>query len=122
VSIGAQGDFVSIRVRDTGIGIPQEKQRQLFQRFCQVRPILTRTHEGSGIGLCLVKSLTELHGGTITVESEEGAGTTFSVFLPGKVLQEHELYPANTAVNRMSFEKIQLEFSDIYSARESMIC
>lgn len=122
VSIGAQGDFVCIRVRDTGIGIPKEKQRQLFQRFCQVRPILTRTHEGSGIGLCLVKSLTELHGGRVTVESAEGIGTTFSVFLPVKVLQEHELYTANTAVNRMSFEKIQLEFSDIYSASESMLC
>lgn len=122
VNIRAQGDFVCIRVKDTGIGIPVEKQRQLFQRFCQVRPILTRTHEGSGIGLCLVKSLTELHGGTVTVESAEGSGTTFSVFLPGKVLEDHELYPANTAVNRMSFEKIQLEFSDIYSSSESMIC
>ena len=121
VNIGSKEDFLYIKVSDTGTGIPAEKQMGLFQRFFQASPMLTRTHEGSGIGLSLVKSLVEVHGGSISVESEEGAGTTFSVYLPDRILEEHEVTTANTVVNRMSFEKIQLELSDIYSARESMI-
>ena len=74
--------FASIIVADTGIGIPQEQLDKIFDRFYQVDASQTREHEGTGIGLALVKELVELHHGTIQVQSEVGRGTTFTVQLP----------------------------------------
>jgi signal transduction histidine kinase/DNA-binding response OmpR family regulator/ligand-binding sensor domain-containing protein len=74
--------FLEIRISDTGIGIPAEKLPHVFERFFQVEDARTRSYEGTGIGLSLVKELTELMGGTIRVESEVGKGTVFSVALP----------------------------------------
>ncbi len=73
---------VTIRVRDTGIGIPDEQLRYVFDRFHQVDGALAHAHEGTGIGLSLVKELVELHHGTITVHSESGVGSEFVVTLP----------------------------------------
>ena len=73
---------VEIGVRDTGIGIPSDQLDKVFDRFYQVDASQTREHEGSGIGLALVKELVELHHGTIQVQSETGKGTTFVVRLP----------------------------------------
>lgn len=67
-----------LQVIDTGIGIPEEKQKKIFERFYQVENI----HEGSGIGLSLVQRLVELHHGRITLQSEPGKGTVFSVYIP----------------------------------------
>ena len=75
-----------ITVADTGPGIAQEDLPRLFDRFFQVDSAATRAHEGSGIGLSLVKELVELHEGTIAVESQVGFGTRFTVRLP--VLKE----------------------------------
>lgn len=69
-------------VRDTGIGIPKHALPRLFTRFYRVENSRSRTYEGSGIGLALVKELVDLHHGTIEVESEEGKGTTFTVSIP----------------------------------------
>jgi signal transduction histidine kinase len=69
-------------VQDTGIGIAPAQLPRIFDRFYQVDSSPTRHHEGTGIGLSLVKELVELHGGSITVESTEGAGTLFSLQLP----------------------------------------
>jgi signal transduction histidine kinase/DNA-binding response OmpR family regulator/ligand-binding sensor domain-containing protein len=79
---GRGGEFVEIAVRDTGIGIPPDQLEKVFDRFYQVDASQTREHEGSGIGLALVKELVELHHGTILVQSEVGKGTTFTVRLP----------------------------------------
>jgi len=68
-----------IKVRDTGIGIPADQLPHLFERF--TKSALSELQAGSGIGLALVKELAELHGGSIVVESKEGAGTTFTVTL-----------------------------------------
>ena len=76
---------VTIRVRDTGPGISADKLDRIFDRFYQVDGSSTRDHEGTGIGLSLVKELVELHGGTIAVKSEHGFGCEFIVFIPGKV-------------------------------------
>ena len=75
-------DSVAISVEDTGRGIAQEALPHLFDRFYQVEEVASWSHEGTGIGLALVKELVELHGGDVSVTSRLGAGTTFSVTLP----------------------------------------
>ena len=78
---------VEIKVKDTGIGISEEELPKLFDRFYQVDSSQTREHEGTGIGLALTKELVELQRGTISVTSEEGVGSEFSIILP--VGREH---------------------------------
>lgn len=82
VSVEVEGARAVVRVADTGPGIPAEEHQRLFDRFYQVDASATRAYEGSGIGLALAKELTELHGGTLHVESEVGAGSTFVLRLP----------------------------------------
>ena len=71
-----------MRVRDTGVGIPAEEIPRLFERFHRVPNVRSRTHEGSGIGLALVQELVKQHGGSVSVESKLGEGSTFVVRLP----------------------------------------
>jgi signal transduction histidine kinase/DNA-binding NarL/FixJ family response regulator len=75
------GECVELSVQDTGAGIPPEARPHLFERFHRVRATPSRTDEGTGIGLSLVLELVKAHGGNLHVESEPGAGTTFTVFL-----------------------------------------
>jgi len=75
-------NFLEISVTDTGIGISREDQEKLFQPFTQVDSSLSRKFEGTGLGLVMVKRLAELHGGMVAVESEEGRGSTFTIWLP----------------------------------------
>ncbi len=77
----AGGGAVQVSVRDTGIGIPEHELPHLFERFHRVEGASGRTHEGSGIGLALVHELVKLHGGTVTVASEPGRGSSFTVTL-----------------------------------------
>jgi signal transduction histidine kinase len=76
------GAAVELTVRDTGTGIPAAELPRLFDRFHRVEGAVGRTHEGSGIGLALVQELAKLHGGSVTVESEAGRGSTFRVTVP----------------------------------------
>jgi signal transduction histidine kinase/CheY-like chemotaxis protein len=69
-------------VKDTGIGIAKADQEQLFRPFVQLDAGLSRRHEGTGLGLSLVQRLVDLHGGSVTVESETGKGSNFTVTLP----------------------------------------
>jgi PAS domain S-box-containing protein len=73
-------DQITFRIQDNGIGIPQSEQSQLFEAFH--RASNARQISGTGLGLTIVKRSVDLHGGTITVESAEGVGTTFTVILP----------------------------------------
>ncbi|GIW40997.1 MAG: hypothetical protein KatS3mg076_1574 [Candidatus Binatia bacterium] len=73
---------IEIFVRDTGPGIPEEKVSWIFEPFTQLEPVSTRQHGGAGLGLHLAKRLAELLGGTISVESRPGAGSTFRLWLP----------------------------------------
>ncbi|WP_454253713.1 ATP-binding protein [Pseudomonas sp. Marseille-Q7302] len=82
VSLHRQDAHVVLAVRDTGVGIPQSELGKVFDRFHRIEGQIGRTHEGTGIGLALVKDLTELHGGEVRVTSQIGLGTTFEVLLP----------------------------------------
>jgi PAS domain S-box-containing protein len=82
VSLCWGGEHVALRVRDTGTGIPAHEVPHLFERFHRIPNARARTYEGTGIGLALVQELVRLHGGEITVVSEVGVGTTFTVIIP----------------------------------------
>ena len=79
VQLRSLGDRVELRVADTGVGIPAADLPRMFERFHRVKHSRARTHEGTGIGLALVQELARIHGGGVTVASEEGRGTTFTV-------------------------------------------
>ncbi len=74
-------DHVQLSVKDTGMGIEPEEMDRLFQRFHRVRSV-ARSYEGTGIGLALVKELTELHGGEVAAASTPGEGSEFTVTVP----------------------------------------
>jgi two-component system phosphate regulon sensor histidine kinase PhoR len=84
VTIGLDDDegFVRVSVTDTGIGIKDEDIPRIFDKFYRVKSSDTRQIVGTGLGLSIVKSIVDAHMGTISVESTEGKGTTFSILLP----------------------------------------
>ncbi|MFF9768309.1 SpoIIE family protein phosphatase [Streptomyces sp. NPDC014636] len=82
VSMRCADTHAVVTVSDTGIGVPEAEMPRLFERFHRIENARSRSNEGSGIGLALVQELVGLHGGTITAESTEGEGTTFTILLP----------------------------------------
>jgi len=82
LGIDPQPNFVRLYVKDTGIGIPSAYHEKVFERFRQVETSHTRKYGGNGLGLCISKNLTELLGGTIGMESEEGKGSLFYIVIP----------------------------------------
>lgn len=111
------GKTAQISVKDTGIGITEDKLEVIFERFKQVDNLLTRKNEGSGIGLSLVKSLVELHGGSIKVKSEYNKGSEFIVEIPAG-LKDSDAQQADVPDRKEECEKmhhnVHIEFSDIY--------
>lgn len=115
VTIYDKGDNILISVKDTGKGIPKDKQEEIFKRFKQVEPLLNRSHEGSGIGLSLVKSLVEMHDGKISVLSKYGKGAEFIIELPCTIIpEENDKKIIDNNTQQINVEKIEIEFSDIY--------
>ena len=114
VNIKTTSENVIVSIKDNGIGIPKEKLNVIFDRFEQVNSLLTRRREGSGIGLSIVKNLVEMHGGSISVYSEEGKGSEFVFTIPIKFKEgsneEYDIDRKNKHV-----ERCNIEFSDIYS-------
>jgi PAS domain S-box-containing protein len=116
VTLTDADDTIQISIKDTGIGIPKEKQHFIFERFIQIDKSLSRNREGSGIGLSLVKSLVELHNGNISVNSVYGQGSEFIIVLPVFVLPQAEVsldFPSSAIESKI--DRINIEFSDIYN-------
>ncbi|MBD2663380.1 two-component hybrid sensor and regulator [Richelia sinica FACHB-800] len=82
VNSALSSPFLCFSVTDTGIGINQEDISKLFQAFMQVNSSLSHEYEGTGLGLALVKQIVELHGGTVSVSSEVGKGSCFTIRIP----------------------------------------
>ncbi len=82
-------DYWAIQVSDTGIGIPLDAQDRIFEPFQQVDGSLTRLYAGNGLGLSIVKELTELMGGDVTVDSEVDKGSTFTAYIPLDVTRKN---------------------------------
>lgn len=104
-------DYVVISVKDNGVGIPSDKINYIFHRFYQVDNLLTRKSEGSGIGLCIAKDIVNIHNGRIEVESEEGKGSEFKVYLPIKTIDKYEHFDNQKVLDINS--NVDLEMSDI---------
>lgn len=113
VRIQCGNETVEISVIDNGIGIEEKYLNEIFNRFGQVDKSLSRNAEGSGLGLHLVKSIIEMHGGKVSVESKVGNGSMFKVELPVETVKAPE--SLNGIVHTSNkIEMINIEFSDIY--------
>jgi two-component system, OmpR family, sensor histidine kinase SenX3 len=82
VAAESDGNEVVVRVSDTGIGIPEEYVARIFERFYRVDKARSKQTGGTGLGLSIVRHIAENHGGSVTVESTPGEGSTFTVYLP----------------------------------------
>ena len=116
VLLDANKDFVIIKVKDDGIGIAPEVSDYVFERFAQEDKSFNKKKEGSGIGLSLVKSLVELHGGVVYLEKSVEQGCEFVIKLPNKILDEskNEEIKSIDIDNKPLIQKVNIEFSDIY--------
>lgn len=118
VLMDADDKYVTIRIKDDGVGISEEVQEEIFKRFVQEDKSFNRKKEGSGIGLALVKSLVELHDGQVYLEKGTKKGSEFVVKLPNvRIEKEKENENDNKIIdvdNKPLVQKIHIEFSDIY--------
>lgn len=96
VSVYFENKNVLLKVKDTGVGIPEAELPNMFQRFHRVQNVVGRTYEGTGIGLSLVKELVQLHGGEISVSSKLNEGSEFTISIPAR--KEH--VPADAIIEK----------------------
>lgn len=97
VELGSKDNFVTISVTDHGIGIPREEQGKIFDKFYRVSTGLVHDVKGSGLGLALVNHIIKAHKGRVTVESETGRGSTFTLHLPAaEILSDRTETPKAT--------------------------
>jgi PAS domain S-box-containing protein len=127
VSLCRNASSAELEVRDTGMGIEPEFLPSVFERFRQAESPITRSHRGLGLGLAIVRHLTELHGGTVTAESPgEGLGATFTIRIPLAAMrleetatESRELETEETTGTRQPLEGVRvLVVEDEPDARE----
>lgn len=82
ISVSREGDYVEVKITDTGVGIPKAEISKLFSKFFRATNVIHLQTDGSGLGLFIVKSIVMRHGGQLWVDSEEGKGTTMAVVIP----------------------------------------
>ncbi|MDQ0151241.1 signal transduction histidine kinase [Eubacterium multiforme] len=109
ITLMIDNKLVKISFMDNGIGISKEDQKNIFNRFNQVNT--NGEYKGSGIGLDLVKSLVELHGGSVSLESKLGYGSNFIITLPNEKIESEEI---KFEEERNKVQLLEIEFSDIY--------
>ncbi|MGZ5818835.1 MAG: ATP-binding protein, partial [Burkholderiaceae bacterium] len=105
-------EFLEICVGDNGLGISHENMAKLFLAFSQIDSSLARKFEGTGLGLAMVKQLTELHGGTVAVASAEGEGACFAVWLPLRTPEQATTsWPQSISVLQKAINPVRLNHS-----------
>lgn len=115
VNLYDKGDYIEISVKDTGIGIPEDKKQYIFNRYSQVNSSDKSNYFGSGIGLAIVKSLVDLHEGNIELKSTYGKGSEFIINLPNKLVQKQkfeqtEMISKNSKENKVGIELANINF------------
>ena len=113
ISLADRGNTVEISVKDQGIGIDKKNIKNIFNKFKQENKSLNRKAEGTGIGLSLVKSIVELHKGSIDLESTVGVGSKFIINIPSKIV-DNPVMLQDELIFENRVEMIKFEFSDIY--------
>ncbi|MFH7241259.1 MAG: ATP-binding protein [Spirulina sp.] len=99
LTVQSVGGMVQFEVADTGIGIADDQRGRLFKPFTQLDSDLNRRYDGTGLGLALTQQLAQLHGGYVAVESEEGHGSRFSLYLPVDGRPSRSPHPLETSVS-----------------------
>ncbi|MGI6776604.1 MAG: sensor histidine kinase [Acetivibrionales bacterium] len=117
VKLGRKCGNVFISVKDTGAGIPKAKEKDIFKKYYQLGSNRGKGESGSGIGLSLVKTLVDMHGGSIEVVSEENRGSEFIIQIPIKTYSENEADISGCSSKPSKINDIlNIEFSDISSS------
>lgn len=117
VFVGARGKNIIVEIKDSGIGIPKEKQKYIFNRYERIKASKGAYKEGSGLGLNIVKEIVKKFNGEIKLESEEGVGTKITLIIPKAEYNEeiYEAYYDGFNLKNDIMQKVDLEMSDICS-------
>ncbi|RKZ64029.1 MAG: hypothetical protein DRR08_01860 [Candidatus Parabeggiatoa sp. nov. 2] len=113
-------DWIIFRVQDNGIGMDDEQKQQLFKNFSQADMSTTRKYGGTGLGLAITNHFVQMMGGVISVDSELGKGSTFTVRLPAKVASTGEPKPSHTEVAMLEEGGIVLVIDDDAGVRDML--
>jgi signal transduction histidine kinase/ligand-binding sensor domain-containing protein/DNA-binding response OmpR family regulator len=112
---------LAIEVKDTGIGIPQDKQEKIFERFFQTDVPESMVNQGTGIGLAITKEFVKLHNGIITVKSEPEKGTCFTVLLPAKKIYDPSIKAAISPISADDVDSIIMEESQKSGKKKTIL-
>ena len=115
VFVGSREEMVIVEVQDSGIGIPNEKQKYIFNRYARIKESKSGYKEGSGLGLNIVQEIVKKFNGEIKLESEEGVGTKITLIIPKAEFDEemYEGYYNDFNFKNDIMQKVDLEMSDI---------
>lgn len=105
VSAGHEGSAPAIEVEDHGVGMTEEEQERALQPFGQAKPAITGNYGGTGLGLPITKGLVDAHGGTLSIRSQPGVGTTVRIVLPKERASGASETPSLGGTRRVSWDR-----------------